>query len=111
MSKRKKRVDISIRVRRRDGKPMTRREAVKVMGHVRRHSGSAPAAYIVTGVEWSRPGKQTAHGSLGDLQGSALANVLNAVSDDPEAWDLKVGAVKSDGEIFDEENGDGDDDE
>lgn len=88
----KKSTDIAIRVRRRDGRPMKRSEAERVMKHFREYR-EAPRAYIVTGVRWSRGGRG-GQGGVGDLRGGGLARVLDAVADNDSAWQLRLGSVK-----------------
>lgn len=97
-------VDVSILIRRIDGRAMKQSEARRVLTYVREHR-IVPTDYYLAGIDWRSPnaGKDKAKKFLpegqwrtGNLEGDfdAFYNVLTAISGAPGKWTVKMGGLK-----------------
>lgn len=85
------RVDVNVRVRRKDGKPLSLREAKRVMRAVA-HGETIPNGYEVSAICWRNPRRHSTFTCKGAQERHGpLAAVIEAIGD----WTpSRVGAVK-----------------
>lgn len=94
-------VDVSILVRRIDGRPMKQSEAKRVLSYVRQHR-IVPAEYWLAAMDWRSPNAKQGKAKnfkgwqTGNVEGDfdAFYNVLTAISGKPGKWTVKMGWLK-----------------
>lgn len=93
-------VDVNFRLAREDGEPFSEREARRVLAEFQEtllETGNPeiPAGYMMAGIDWHRPRWGTTWRTGDDTDFGAFTNVMRVEADNPHAWDVRLGSVKS----------------